>query len=98
VNNSVFDLIVMLVMGLAGYAMRKFRLSPATLVLPLVIGTLMEQSLTRTLMLARGDMGYLLGRPIALGLLLIGAASLIAPLAWRCFGQRKTRSGQGAVR
>jgi putative tricarboxylic transport membrane protein len=85
-------------MSLVGYAMRKFRLSPATLVLPLVIGALMEESLIRTLMLARGDMGYLLGRPIALGLLLIGAASLIAPVAWRRFCQCKTKRPQGAAR
>jgi putative tricarboxylic transport membrane protein len=83
VNNSVFDLVVMLVMSVVGYAMRKFRLSPATLVLPLVIGTLMEESLVRTLMLARGDLTYLLSRPIALGLLLIGTASLIVPSVWR---------------
>ncbi|HSR10551.1 MAG TPA: tripartite tricarboxylate transporter permease [Thermodesulfobacteriota bacterium] len=83
VNNSVFDLVVMLVMSVAGYGMRKFRLSPATLVLPLVIGSLMEESLVRTLMLARGDISYLLTRPIALGLLGAGAASLIASPAWR---------------
>jgi putative tricarboxylic transport membrane protein len=96
VNNSVFDLIVMLVMSLAGYAMRKFRLSPATLVLPLVIGTLMEESLIRTLMLARGEMAYFLTRPIALCLLGIGAASLIAPAAWRLLGQRKAGKQQRA--
>ena len=88
VNNSVFDLMVMLVMGLVGYAMRKFRLSAATLVLPLVIGTLMEESLIRTLMLARGDVRYFLGRPIALGLLAVGIASVVVPALWRCFRPR----------
>ena len=88
VNNSVFDLMVMLVMSLTGYAMRKFRLSAATLVLPLVIGTLMEESLIRTLMLARGDVRYLLGRPIALSLLAVGIGSLAVPALWRCFRPR----------
>jgi TctA family transporter len=58
----------------------------------------MEESLMRTLMLARGDMGYLLSRPIALGLLVIGAASLIAPVAWRRFWQRKAAKEQRAAR
>ncbi|NWF56395.1 MAG: tripartite tricarboxylate transporter permease [Syntrophaceae bacterium] len=98
VNNSVFDLMVMLGMSLVGYGMRKFRLTPATLVLPLVIGTLMEESLIRTLMLARGDLSYLLTRPIALGLLGIGTASLIAPVAWRRLGQRKTEKEVRAAR
>jgi putative tricarboxylic transport membrane protein len=88
VNNSVFDLMVMLLMSLVGYAMRKFRLSAATLVLPLVIGTLMEESLIRTLMLARGDARYLLGRPIALSLLAVGIASMVVPAVWRRFRPR----------
>ena len=94
VNNSVFDLGVMLVMSVAGYAMRKFRLSPATLVLPLVIGTLMEESLIRTLMLARGEISYLLTRPIALCLLAIGAVTLIAPAAWRRLGRGASKKEQ----
>ncbi|MHB1132688.1 MAG: tripartite tricarboxylate transporter permease [Chloroflexota bacterium] len=84
VNNSVFDLVVMLLAGVAGYVMRKFRLSPATLILPLVIGTLMESSLMQTLLLSGGDLpGYLLTRPIALGLLLLGIFSLFAPVIWQ---------------
>ena len=89
VNNSVFDLMVMLGMSLVGYGMRKFRLSPATLVLPLVIGALMEESLIRTLMLARGDLGYLLGRPIAICLLMIGIGSLIVPMGWQYIRRRR---------
>jgi len=81
-------------MSVAGYAMRKFRLSPATLVLPLVIGTLMEESLIRTLMLARGEISYLLTRPIALCLLAIGAVTLIAPAAWRRLGRGASKKEQ----
>ena len=83
VNNSVFDLVVMLATGILGYAMRKFRLSPATLVLPLVIGTLMEQSLVQALLISHGDFTYFLGRPIALLLLLVGLGSLVVPTGWR---------------
>ncbi|MHB1132832.1 MAG: tripartite tricarboxylate transporter permease [Chloroflexota bacterium] len=85
VNNSVFDLMVMLAMGVVGYAMRKFRLSAATLVLPLVIGGLMEQSLMQTLLIARGDLSYFLSRPIALTLLTLGVGSLLAPCFWCTF-------------
>jgi len=97
VNNSGFDLMVMLLMGLVGYAMRKFRLSAATLVLPLVIGTLMEESLIRTLMLARGDMRYLLGRPIALSLLAVGIASLVLPAVWRRLRPRPAGGSSSAL-
>ncbi|MHB1416153.1 MAG: tripartite tricarboxylate transporter permease [Chloroflexota bacterium] len=85
VNNSVFDLVVMLAMGILGYLMRKFRLSPATLVLPLVIGGLMEQSLVQALLISNGELAYFLGRPIAMALLLLGLGSMIVPSLIRRF-------------
>ncbi len=83
VNNSSFDLVVMLVAGIVGYGMRKFRLSPATLILPIVIGGMMERTLLQTLLIAQGEPGYILRRPIALVLLLVGVFSIVAPLMWR---------------
>lgn len=94
VNNSVFDLIVMLVMALVGYAMRKLRLSAATLVLPLVIGTLMEQSFIRALMVAKGDLRYFVDRPVAFCLLLVGVGSLVLPAAWQ-YVRRRSAEGEG---
>ncbi|MGQ0543863.1 MAG: tripartite tricarboxylate transporter permease [Betaproteobacteria bacterium] len=79
VNNSTVDLYVMTAMGALGWGLRKFGLSPATLILPFVIGALMEKSLVQTLILARGDPGYLLTRPIALVLLALGIAALLGP-------------------
>lgn len=93
VNNSVLDLFVMLAMGVVGYVLRKFRLNPATLILPFVIGTLMEQSFVQTLMLARGNARYLLTRPIALGLLVAGVLALVLPLLFRLLRRRFGVSG-----
>jgi putative tricarboxylic transport membrane protein len=91
VNNSVLDLFVMVAMGIVGYGLRKCRLSPATLILPFVIGTLMEQSLVQTLLLARGEPRYLLTRPIALGLVVAGVLTLAAPSLLRPFLGRRAR-------
>ncbi len=79
VNNSVLDLGVMIAMGVLGYVLRKFGLNPATIILPFVIGAVMEQSLVQTLLLARGRPEYLLERPIAVALLLAGAIALAWP-------------------
>ncbi len=86
VNNSVLDLFVMTAMGVLGYVLRKFGLNPAAIILPFVIGTVMEQSLVQTLLLARGRPGYLLERPIAFVLLLGGALAL----AWPWLGQPRS--------
>lgn len=79
VNNSVLDLFVMVAMGVLGYVLRKFGLNPAAIILPFVIGTVMEQSLVQTLLLARGRPEYLFERPIAVALLLAGAIALAWP-------------------
>jgi putative tricarboxylic transport membrane protein len=88
VNNSVLDLGVMVAMGVLGYVLRKVGLNPATIILPFVIGTVMEQALVQTLLLARGRPAYLLERPIALTLLLAGAVALAWPWLVRLRSER----------
>jgi putative tricarboxylic transport membrane protein len=92
VNNSGLDLVVMLATGVLGYVLRKVGLNPATIILPFVIGTVMEQSLVQTLLLARGRPAYLLERPIAFTLLMAGVLALAWP--WLRAGLRRVR-GRG---
>ncbi len=79
VNNSLFDLGVMVAAGVVGYLLRKFRLNPTLLILPLVIGAILEQSLLQTILLSRGQPSYLLERPIALVLLALALVVVVLP-------------------
>ena len=79
VNNSLFDLGVMVVAGAVGYLLRKFGLNPTLLILPLVIGAILEQSLLQSILLSRGDVGYLLERPMALILLTLTVVVAVLP-------------------
>lgn len=74
INSSVFDLAIVLVIGLVGYGMRLtgFPFLPA--VLGVVLGPLVESNYRRSLLLSGGDYGIFLEDPIAIGLL--GAALL----------------------
>jgi putative tricarboxylic transport membrane protein len=91
VNHSIVDVWIMLIMGVLGYALRKFNFDPAPLVLGLVIAPIFEQSLRQSLIMSNGDYFIFLQRPIALGLLLVSvillglsAASLVvARRDWR---------------
>jgi putative tricarboxylic transport membrane protein len=76
VNNSIVDVWIMLIMGVLGYAMRKFGLDPAPLVLGLVISPTFELSLRQSLIMSNGNWAIFVNRPIALVLLLISAALL----------------------
>ena len=71
VNNSVVDVWIMLIMGILGYALRKFQFDPAPLVLGLVISPILEQSLRQSLIMSNGNYFIFFTRPISLGLMCV---------------------------
>src|SRR6266542_4351669 len=76
VNHSVVEVWIMLIMGILGYALRKFSFDPAPLVLGLVIAPLFEQSLRQSLIMSNGDYLIFFQRPIAAVLLAVCAMLL----------------------
>ncbi len=76
VNHSTVDVWIMLIMGMLGYALRKFDFDPAPLVLGLVIAPLFEQSLRQSLIMSNGNYFIFLNRPIAAGLLAVSVVLL----------------------
>ena len=79
INSSIFQLCLLAVFGLVGYAMRKLDFPTAPLVLGLVLGDSMEKALRQSLMMSQGDLSILL-RPIPAVLLSIAAFLLLVPL------------------
>jgi putative tricarboxylic transport membrane protein len=79
-SSSVFDLGLLALFGLLGYAMRKLDYPSAPLVLGLVLGDSMEKALRQALMMSQGDLSILVLRPIPAVLLAITAVLLIVPL------------------
>jgi putative tricarboxylic transport membrane protein len=75
-NNSIVDVWIMLIMGILGYALRKFEFDPAPLVLGLVISPILEQSLRQSLIMSNGNYLIFFGRPISATLLLISIGLL----------------------
>ncbi|XRQ12152.1 tripartite tricarboxylate transporter permease [Actinomadura welshii] len=76
-NNSMFDVAVMLVAGLAGFALRRVGFSMAPFVLAVVLQPTLETSLRQTLAFSDGNGTYILGRPVTmviLGLVLLAVA------------------------
>ena len=77
-NNSMFDVLMLIVCGLFGYLLMKWRCEPAPLLLAFVLGPLMEEYLRRALLLSRGDGMVFLTSPVSLALLLLAVAMLAA--------------------
>ncbi len=92
-NNSALDLWVLVAMGFIGYVFRKLAVDPAPLIVALVLGPFMENTLRQTLFMARGEWSTLLLRPLALGLLLIGLLAVAAPPAVAALRRRQALAG-----
>jgi putative tricarboxylic transport membrane protein len=79
-SGSVFDLGLLSVFGLLGYAMRKLHFPTGPLVLGLVLGDSMEKAFRQTLMMSQGDLSILWQRPIPAVLLALTVLLLVVPL------------------
>jgi len=77
VNNTVFDIWVMLLFGLFGVFFYKVGAEPAPFVLGFVLGPLMEENFRRAMYLSRGDPMVFVERPISAVLLFLAAALFV---------------------
>jgi putative tricarboxylic transport membrane protein len=66
VNNSVFDIYLMVIFGFAGYLMKKFDFEPAPLAMAYVLSPILESSFRQSLSLSGGSFAVFFSRPISL--------------------------------
>jgi putative tricarboxylic transport membrane protein len=71
IDGQMFDVGLMAAFGVAGYLFKKIDVPLAPLILTLILGPLMEQSLRQSLEISRGDFSILFTRPISLTLIVI---------------------------
>ncbi|TDE11815.1 tripartite tricarboxylate transporter permease [Jiangella asiatica] len=65
--------------ALVGYFLKRYDFPPAPVILGLILGPMLEQSLNQTSSMGSGDFGIFLHRPIALALLALSVAILLVP-------------------
>ena len=82
VNNAVFDLWVLLGVGVVGYILEQLDYPSAPIVLGLLLGPMIESQLRLALTISGGQASALVSTPIAITLALLSAAILLTP-AWR---------------
>lgn len=80
INNSTFDIFVMIVFGVIGYLMKKTGFEPGPLVLAFVLGSLVESNARRSLLLFDGDPMGFLTRPISGTILALFVLVALLPL------------------
>lgn len=83
INNSMFDVWLLVIFGLLGYVMRKTDFPTAPLILAFVLGPLLEQAVRRSLIISQGDPTVFITRPWALVFLVITALLALGPMVFR---------------
>lgn len=85
VNNSIYDIWIMLVFGLLGYILRKLDYEGAPLLLALVLGPRLEVAFRQSLMISHGSFHIFVSRPISLSFLLAAFLFLFIPAIFKAF-------------
>lgn len=84
-RSSMFDVWVMLTMGIIGYFMRKGGFPLAPIILGIILGPIAESNLRRAMIISGGNLNMFYTHPITLGLLIVSTLSLLHPLLRRLF-------------
>ncbi len=96
VNNSVFDIMIMLGFGLFAFFMKKMDFPMAPLILTLILGPQMERALRQSLEISQGSFSIFIETPLSAILFVLAVIILIAP-AFKSLRKRKEKvSGEGA--
>lgn len=82
-SGSSFDLILMILFGLAGYVLRKLDVPTVPIILGILLGNNMEDNLRRAMIIADGDWTFLFSSGIAIGLWVAAIAGFVAPMFLR---------------
>ena len=90
---SIIDLLFLLGFGLVGLGMRLFGFPAAPLILALILGAIMEESMRRALQISGGDWMVFIDKPISMWLLIIAALSLLLPVVKPMMHKLRTRRG-----
>lgn len=89
-RGSMFDVLVMVCAGVAGWLMRKFEFNTAAFVISFVLAKGAEESFRQALLISDSGAGVFLERPVALAFILLGLAAVI----WRIVSIRRERRNQ----
>jgi len=95
-SNSLVDVLIMYVIGVVGFFMRRYDFPVGPMILGVILGPMMETQFRRALQVSQGDLSIFVTRPISLIILLLAAAALIAPYVPRLFGRGRLTVATGS--
>jgi putative tricarboxylic transport membrane protein len=93
VNAQVIDLIILLIIGLLGFMMRRYGLPVVPAIIAVILGPRAELQLRRALQISDGDITGLFNTPLSIAIY----AVILLVLLWPLIGRFLPRRGQPAM-
>ncbi|MFJ5770762.1 tripartite tricarboxylate transporter permease [Psychrobacillus sp. NPDC093180] len=88
VQLSIFDLVLLVALGIAGYFLTKNDYPIAPLVLGVVLGPMIENNFRRSLTISNGDLMIFVERPLSLVFVIIGILWILTPMLLKLRGKK----------
>ncbi len=93
INFSAMDFVLLVILGLVGYILKKFKVPVAPLILASVVGNMFEQSFRQSMMLSDGSLGIFFNSTICIVLWILAIGSLAWPFISDVLKQRRLAAG-----
>ncbi|WP_102344954.1 tripartite tricarboxylate transporter permease [Bacillus sp. Marseille-P3661] len=91
-NNTLFDVYVMLAFGVIGYFMHKADIPVSPIILAIILGPMAEENFRRAVILNDGSYSFLYDRPIVAAFLIISILTIVSSV-WTNHKKSKNASG-----
>jgi putative tricarboxylic transport membrane protein len=88
IHNTAFDVGTMMVFGVIGYVLRKYRFPVAPLVLAIILGRMLERSFVQALQMSAADLGIFIQKPISAAFLGLTVVVMVVMPTVRWLGKR----------
>ncbi len=88
-GNSTFEIVVMIAFGMIGYLMKRFDFPIPPLTIALVLGSLCESNLRRSMLVSHNNWAVFVTRPVSVLILLLAVAFMLIPTINKFLQERK---------
>ena len=88
-SNSMYGVLIMLISGVMGYIMHKFRYPAAPVLLAFVLAPMLESNMRKSFIISRGSLDIFFEKPISLVFVTLFLVIMIFPLARAVFSKIK---------
>lgn len=91
ISRSVTDLVVLYLLGAAGFLMRRFDFPTAPVIIGMILGPLAEAQFRRAMTISNGDWTVFFTHPLSLFLLTLAALGMFGPMIWSYYDRKRLR-------